>query len=170
MLLKIVIMMSFHNKYILIISIISLLACSCEEEEPLPTVSYPEIDSFSPVSGQEGTQVVINGYNFNSNINQNTIFIGDATIKPLSANFKQLTFIVPAGIPPGEYKIKVHVDTLTTISSQYFEVKEEVNITDPEVLSYNYIIGTQTVGPSYGFTDEDVLVETSRAILEMGSN
>ena len=163
-------MNSFHNKYILIISIVSLLACSCEEEDPVPTISYPEIDSFSPVSGQEGTQVVINGYNFSNNINQNTIFIGDATIKPLSANFKQLTFLVPAGLSPGEYKIIVQVDTLNTTSTQYFEVREAVDITDPEVLSYNYTIGTQTVGPSYGFTDEDVLVETSRAIIEMGSN
>lgn len=35
---------------------------------------------------------------------------------------------------------------------------------------YNYIIGTQTIGAKYKFTDKPVLVETSDRILEMGSN
>jgi hypothetical protein len=35
---------------------------------------------------------------------------------------------------------------------------------------YNYIIGTQTVGAKYKFTDETNLVETARAIRGMGSN
>jgi hypothetical protein len=44
----------------------------------------------------------------------------------------------------------------------------------PEPLSdiekFNYVIGTQTVGATYQFTQESVLVETARAILDMGSN
>jgi hypothetical protein len=43
-------------------------------------------------------------------------------------------------------------------------------ITDPDVLNFNYGIGTQTIGPSYGFTSNDRLVETAQAILNMGSN
>ncbi len=39
-----------------------------------------------------------------------------------------------------------------------------------EILDYNYILGTQTFAPQYQFTDEDELIETSKAILEMGSN
>ena len=39
-----------------------------------------------------------------------------------------------------------------------------------EVESYNYAIGTQTIGPSYGFTEDTRLVETAKQILEMGSN
>lgn len=39
-----------------------------------------------------------------------------------------------------------------------------------EVKAYNYAIGTQTIGPSYGFTQESRLVETARQILSMGSN
>lgn len=41
---------------------------------------------------------------------------------------------------------------------------------DRNVEQYNYILGTQTIGSKYRFTNEDVLVETSRAILQMGSN
>lgn len=35
---------------------------------------------------------------------------------------------------------------------------------------YNYVIGTQTIGPRYKFTEDHVLVETACRILEMGSN
>jgi hypothetical protein len=36
--------------------------------------------------------------------------------------------------------------------------------------TYNYVIGTQTIGASYQFTQEPILVETARAILAMGSS
>src|ERR1035437_7176644 len=36
--------------------------------------------------------------------------------------------------------------------------------------AFNYILGTQTIGATYQFTEEDVLVETAQAILDMGSN
>ena len=39
-----------------------------------------------------------------------------------------------------------------------------------EVDRYNYVLGTQTIGAAYKFTDDSRLVETAEAILEMGSN
>ena len=39
-----------------------------------------------------------------------------------------------------------------------------------DVDAFNYVIGTQTIGATYKFTQESVLVETARAILDMGSN
>ncbi len=36
--------------------------------------------------------------------------------------------------------------------------------------AFNCVIGTQTIGATYQFTQESVLVETARAILDMGSN
>jgi hypothetical protein len=36
--------------------------------------------------------------------------------------------------------------------------------------TFNYIVGTQTIGATYQFTQESVLVETAQAILDMGSN
>lgn len=36
--------------------------------------------------------------------------------------------------------------------------------------NYNYVIGTQTIGPKYRFTKETALVETAQATLDMGSN
>jgi hypothetical protein len=39
-----------------------------------------------------------------------------------------------------------------------------------ETGAFNYIVGTQTIGATYQFTEESVLVETAQAILDMGSN
>lgn len=39
-----------------------------------------------------------------------------------------------------------------------------------EVERFNYVLGTQTIGPSYQFTDQPRLLETAQAILDMGSN
>jgi len=36
--------------------------------------------------------------------------------------------------------------------------------------AYNYVVGTQTIGATYQFTEESLLVETAQAILDMGSN
>jgi hypothetical protein len=158
------------NKCISIILVVILFSCHSEDEDTLPTLSNPKINYFLPVSGSEGTEVVIYGDNLSDNINETTVLLGNKGIKPISANFSQVTFAVPTGIQPGDYHITVKVGDQITNSSQFFEVKEKVNITDTDVFNFNYTIGTQTIGPKYGFTQEDRLVETARAILEMGSN
>jgi len=160
----------FYKSYKYIILIALVWGYGCENTEPLPSPDVPVIESFTPVSGHAGTQVVISGYNFTNIIDDITILLGENALKPISANFTQLTFVVPDGIGPGEYLVKVEIDSQNSSATQYFEVREQVSIDDPDVLNFNYSIGTQTIGPSYGFSDEDLLVETSRAILDMGSN
>ncbi len=41
--------------------------------------------------------------------------------------------------------------------------------TDADIENYNYVLGTQTIGPKYKFTNEDALIETAKAIYDMGS-
>ena len=55
---------------------------------------------------------------------------------------------------------------LATQSSAAEKEKSTIEKPDP----FNYILGTQTFAPSYHFTDEAPVVETSKAILAMGSN
>lgn len=40
---------------------------------------------------------------------------------------------------------------------------------DPEVAGYDYILGTQTIGPAYHFTSDDPITESAQAIAAMGS-
>jgi hypothetical protein len=154
----------------LIILISGMVSCS-KNEKQAPDEKAPVITSFFPVSGSEGTRVTINGSYFSSNANENIITIGAINTKPISATWGQLIFVIPAGIASGSYPISVKVGSSSSSSAQSFVVKEkEVPVTDPDVLNYNYSIGTQTIGPSYGFTSSDRLVETAKAILDMGSN
>jgi hypothetical protein len=57
--------------------------------------------------------------------------------------------------------------TLCTNSSDSDSDSENV---DAGIVSYNYILGTQTFAPSYQFTEENKIIETAKAIREMGSN
>lgn len=50
------------------------------------------------------------------------------------------------------------------------KTKNEDKSVDYDIEGFNYIIGTQTVGAKYKFTEESNLVETAKAIKEMGSN
>jgi len=36
--------------------------------------------------------------------------------------------------------------------------------------AFNYILGTQSIGATYQFTDQPLMVETAHAILDLGSN
>jgi len=147
------------------------LLAACSEKDNQSNSSNLKIISFNPAEGTEGTRVTVNGSNFSSMAKENIITIGGVNTEPLSATWNQLIFNIPAGIALGSYPITVKVGNLSTISTQLFVVKEkEVPINDPDVLNYNYSIGTQTIGPSYGFTTSDRLVESSKAILDMGSN
>lgn len=151
--------------------VLSLFFAGCNPgEEIIPSTASPIVSSFSPGSGNEGTQVTISGSNFNPVAASNIVTIAGIQVVPLSATTTQLVIAVPAGISPGEYRISVKVGNLSSASTQQFSVKSKDEITDTEVLAFNYALGTQTIGPSYGHTGEDRLVETAKAIINMGSN
>ncbi|MBL7968442.1 MAG: IPT/TIG domain-containing protein [Prolixibacteraceae bacterium] len=161
-------------KTIKIIALLAILySClfSCgQKEDQLPVADAPVISSFTPSSGSEGTSITISGSNFGSKINSNIITIGGVNAIAVSATSTQLIVTLPAGILPGDYRISVKVGSQSSASTQLFSVKTKEEITDPEVLAYNYALGTQTIGPSYGHTSEDRLIETAKATLNMGSN
>ena len=48
--------------------------------------------------------------------------------------------------------------------------KQSKDIIDNQIKSFNFVLGTQTVGSKYKFTDETMLVETAKQIKAMGSN
>src|SRR3989339_1932582 len=52
--------------------------------------------------------------------------------------------------------------------TQKMETPKDMNISSCQ--PFNYVIGTQTIGARYKFTDEPVLIETANQILAMGSN
>ena len=59
---------------------------------------------------------------------------------------------------------------ITTGIFFYVASAKNNNVYEININEFNYIIGTQTVGSKYKFTDETMLVETARQIRSMGSN
>lgn len=55
---------------------------------------------------------------------------------------------------------------LSALPSRAQDSKKPLSAVD----AYNYVVGTQTIGAAYQFTQEPRLVETARAIRDMGSN
>ena len=159
-----------NNKYLILVFLLAIFSGCAGEDPELPASDGPVISSFSPASGSEGTQVTIYGSNFAGTAGGNIIQLGNTEVPAISASPSQLVFKVPAGIIAGEYRISVKVGTAISASGQLFSVTGKDDITDPEVLNYNYAVGTQSIGPSYGHTTDDRLVETAKAIQGMGSN
>ncbi len=154
---------------LLLILIYGITGCAQDESE-LPGSDGPVVSSFSPASGTEGTIVTVYGYNFAETITRNTLLFGSLQVQVSTATASSLVFKIPSGINPGEYRITVKVGHSASASVQLFTVTGKDEITDPDVLNFNYAIGTQSIGPSYGHTTDDRLVETAKAIQAMGSN
>lgn len=158
---------------IVLISFLSLFvfASGCKKDGNDEEVAYPSISSFTPSQGGTGTLVTIYGLNFSSTGSSNIVVMNGIDIEPLSSTSTRIEFLIPSGIQPGEYRIMVKAANLSVQSSGTFRITgDNQAVTDPAVLAYNYVIGTQTIGPSYGFASEDRLVESARKIYEMGSN
>jgi len=147
-----------------------ILTVGCKEKSiDEPVDKSPSIESFSPASGASDSVVTIIGKNFSASTIYNLISVGSYTAVPISATSTQLVFKIPYGVPVGSYSISVKVSGITATASQKFAVTSYESV-DSKVENYNYVIGTQSIGPTYKFTSDDKLVETAKAIYDMGSN
>ena len=154
-----------------ILALLLLCVTSCGKNENVgSSITGPVINSFLPLSGNDGTVVTITGSNFSIDAIKNMVMLGSTVIPIKSAASNQIVITIPVGIPTGDYRFSIKVGSITSVSLQSFSLLVKADISDPEVLNFNYSIGTQTIGPSYGFTSEDRLVESAKAILDMGSN
>jgi hypothetical protein len=79
----------------------------------------------------------------------------------------------------GRFGIMVHrvvgvpMKTLTlalVLASATPALPQDVRPAPDPIETFNYILGTQTIGVKYGFTDKTRLVETAERIRQMGSN
>ncbi len=92
---------------------------------------------------------------------------------PSKISDEEISFINPANLKVEEEDCETKLNRTNTtfkISDKIRVTQDTDIITDQEILNYNYTIGTQTFDPQYRFSQEDDLIETARAILEMGSN
>jgi N-acetylneuraminic acid mutarotase len=93
------------------------------------TLTGPEITSFYPASGIQGSQVVITGSGFSAKLEENIVSIGNATAQLVSASFQQLIVKVPTVANAGEAAVFV------TVRSHKVEASSLFRIEGPEIAS-----------------------------------
>lgn len=139
-----------------------------QNDKKSPQIS---VEGFYPDSGSVGTMVTILGSNFKNQRDIPKVLIGKVEVKPFKSSDQEISFLIPADLKEDVYGIELKDNNTNIKLSKTFKVISDAgNITDQKVLSYNYVIGTQTFDPKYRFTHDDGLIETANAILEMGSN
>jgi len=82
----------------------------------------PIINNFTPLKGVPGTEIIINGNNFNPVRENNKIEIQGIVLPVLEATKTTLKTKLPAGITPGNYNISITVATQTTTASTPYEI------------------------------------------------
>lgn len=159
-------MKSFLLNLFFILSI-GICCSSCDSKDK--SMPGPLVQTFSPSETNVGGKIVIFGSNFSTEMYGTLITIGTKDIAPDSISSTRIVFTVPISLGAGEYSLAVKTGSQTSVVPGKLIVRD-TEIKDPDVLSFNYAVGTQTIGPSYGFTSNDRLVESAEAILSMGSN
>jgi hypothetical protein len=160
-------------KTIMFLALVSILitnvSCSKNKEEILDSIS-PIIESVNPLSAREGTLVTITGKSLKRSVKENIILLDEMEINPVSTSVSKIQFVIPQDIEPGKYRISLKEGDEIISFSELIDVTEKTVIDDPDVLNYNYSLGTQAIGGNYSFTNDDVLIEKAKAIYNMGSN
>ena len=98
----------------------------CTVDLPINAEKALSITDFSPKTGGEKTAVVVNGKNFATSPELLQVKMGNYSMKPLTVSALQLTFLIPEGIPTGEYNIRVLVDGKEVTSSEKFIVDTNI--------------------------------------------
>lgn len=166
--------MFYNQKIVLFIFLLFASLVGCGDKAPILNDgqgSKISVENFYPDSGVVGTIVTIIGDNFQNQRDIVSILLGKNEFEPYRVSDDEISFIVPETIAEGEYEIKLKGDETDLKIEDTFKVFSDVReIVDEDVQSYNYVLGTQTFDPKYSFTQEDGLIETANAILDMGSN
>jgi gliding motility-associated-like protein len=119
----------------------------------------PVITSFTPAFGPIGTTVTINGSNFSTTPENNTVKFGNIQATVISATETQLTVTVPT-TGSGGYQLSVTVNSMTGYSSEPFNII----IPQPVISSFTPTSGpigtTVTInGSNFSTTPENNIVK-----------
>jgi IPT/TIG domain len=110
---------------LILIIMIFIGGCSKDNNEPTPSSSDLVVNSFSPLSGGEGTNVIVLGANFDEKSDNNTVTFNGTPGTVAVASKTQLTVLVPKGASTG--RIQVTTNGKTATSGADFTI-----ITDPD--------------------------------------
>ena len=105
----------------------------------------PTITGFSPTSGEVGETVTIQGTNFDTTADDNTVTFNGVTATVDSSTATSIVTTVPSGATTGSISVKV--DGMTATSSNSFTVRPTIT----EFLPVNGSVGTAVILSGTGF-------------------
>lgn len=118
----------------------------------------PVITNFSPLKGDVGSIVTINGANFEPNATNNYVFFGGVKALVNTASTTQLTVTVPSGASFAPITILTPATTLISVSSNYFTPTFSV-VNKKTVMAYDakvdFSVGVKPVSEAVGDFDGD---------------
>jgi hypothetical protein len=91
-----------------------LYSCNKNEINELP----PSVTSINPSSGGYGTELIISGSNFSTNLAENIVTIGGTNTEIINSTSTTLTVLVPA-LDEGDLPIKISTKAGTTDASTF---------------------------------------------------
>jgi protocatechuate 3,4-dioxygenase beta subunit len=159
-----------------IASIAFPLVTSCSKDEDVPSTEILAISSFSPMSGEVGNSVIINGSGFSETFSKNIVTFGTTQATILAASTTSLAVTIPIGAETG--KISVTVDGKTVTSSNSFTVEESESEDDnPTITSFSPTSGTVgttvvIVGKNFGdsLAKNSVSINGADAVITIASS
>lgn len=125
--------------YISIICYTNVLSsCSNDGDDKLAELPLPTITSVSPVEGEEGDVVTINGNNFSSDATAVTVdFNGVKTTEIFFSSVNQISTEVPVGATTGNISVTI---TNQTVKGPVFTVEEKVVVVRDDQTPINFKI------------------------------
>lgn len=100
---------------ITVLACLTLILSNCKEEEaPAPV---PEIASFSPEAGIEGSTITITGANFSAILDENIVKFNGTQATVTAASITSLTVGVPSGAATGKISVTVKGQTGTSVNN-----------------------------------------------------
>ena len=80
---------------------------SCKDDDGHNAGSPVVVNRFYPTSGSAGTEILITGKNFTTNVDEVSVMVGNIPLTVLSCDMNNIMAIVPARMGDGRLKVSI---------------------------------------------------------------
>lgn len=112
---------------VLLVCSVGLLG-SCKDDDGHNAGSPVVVNRFYPTSGSAGTEILITGKNFTTNVDEVSVMVGNIPLTVLSCDMNNIMAIVPARMGDGRLKVSIAGrEPVTTIESFVYSFAANVS-------------------------------------------
>lgn len=121
--------LNFIHYIALVLLVCSMgLLSSCKDDEKHNAGDPVIVNRFYPTSGSAGTEILITGRNFTTNVDEISVMVGNIPLKVMACDMNNIMAIVPARMGDGQLKISIAGrDPISTIESFVYSFAANVS-------------------------------------------